>query len=240
MVSRITQEREIEIAGLYDRGMSIKSIMAALGHGQRVVTRAITTHSTMRPPTTARTFTEKFSLLDATTAYWVGFIAADGHLRADGHRYELVIEVNRKDQEHLDGLKRFLGFGTKVFRTRDQCIIYIFSSKSLVENLSQWVPVGNKTTHDNFSKIPTEWRKDFVRGYFDGDGSTTGRQFNITSCAATLIPLSTYIGQQVGKMPRIYQKPNNLALSAHWNKAETLKFFELFDGTPRLERKWNK
>lgn len=238
---KVSVEREIEIAKMYDAGLSIKKIMSETGHGQGVVTRSINTHSTMRASTVGRTHTYLFSELDDVTAYWLGFIAADGHLRdgaEDGHRYELVIEVNKKDEAHLDKLRDLLGFGTKIHRNRDDCVIFVFSSKSLVQNLSQWIECGNKTELDNFSDVPEEFKRDFVRGYFDGDGSTNGRSASITSCPATLHPLANFISDIVEEPARFYHKKNNKAIAARWNKNATKRFFEEFNGLPRLERKW--
>lgn len=239
MPGRTSEHRERYLASLYDEGLSVKSIMESQSAGQRVVTRAVNTYSKMRQSTIGRNSTSKFEVLDDVAAYWLGFIAADGHLRADSHRYELVVEVNRKDEEHLDSLVAWIGFGSKIYRKRDNCVVFVFTSKQLVNNLSNWIAVGNKTERDNFSGVPSEHRVNFVRGYFDGDGSTTGRQFSITSCPQTLLPLAGFVAEVVGEAPRIYQKSGNLAQSAHWNKDATRNFKKTFDGIPRLERKWN-
>jgi intein/homing endonuclease len=240
MPARITDEREKELAALYENHTSIKSLMQETGHGQRVICRAILKYGSPRASKVGRNTTDLFKTLNSESAYWLGFIAADGHIRFQPgeYRYELVVEVNQKDEAHLDKLRKFIGFGSKTRRTRDECVIFCFSSKQLVENLMIWLNPNNKTHLNNFSKIPARRKKDFVRGYFDGDGSKSANRFSITSCPETLFPLVDYISDEIGESPRVYRKSGQQAYVAWWNKAATHRFVEIFNGKIRLERKW--
>lgn len=232
----------MRLAKLYDDGLSIKTIQQQTGRGQVQVSRAIRTYSTMRPSKVGRNATDKFKTLDSEAAYWLGFIAADGHIRyqPEKYRYELVVEVNKRDQAHVEKLRDWLGFGSVMERSRDDCVVFTFSSKQLVENLTLWLTPGNKTELDNFSKVPDEAKVDFVRGYFDGDGSVSRNRFSITSCPQTLIPVTNFIADIIGIEPKIYHKKENKALSANWTSKGRHLFGEKFAGAPSLERKWNE
>lgn len=240
MPTRTPIEVEITLARLYDNGMSIKSIAQSTHHSQRVVRRAISEHGTHRASTVKRNTTEIFKTLNKESAYWLGFIAADGHIRyhPDKYRYELIVEINRKDEKHLDKLKTYIEFGSKFYRKRDNCVIYSFSSKQLVQNLMLWINPNNKTELNNFGMMPDAYKIDFVRGYFDGDGGLNGPGFSITSCPATLLPVSDFISKAIGYPARYHTKKNNKADCACWNKDARIKFRNIFDGEPKLERKW--
>lgn len=196
---------------------------------------------TPRPRTNDRNSTTAFKSPDQYEAYWLGFIAADGHIRyqPEKHRYELIVEVNKKDEAHVEKLRSYLGFGSKFFRSRDSCVIFSFCSKQLAENLILWITPNNKTEVDNFSIIPDYLKDSFVRGYFDGDGHMDVTKFSITSCPATLLPMASYINARLSEDARVYSKKNNKAMSVHWNKVATLKFRREFVGDIRMERKWN-
>lgn len=237
----VSEERLRYIAGEYENHASIASLCAATGHGQHVVQKAIRKYGTPRQSKIGKNNTDRFLRLDATSAYWLGFMAADGHIRhvPSKYRYELVIEVNRKDELHIDKLASYIGFVSKTRRKRDDCIIYSFTSKQLVQNLMQWLNPNNKTELDNFSSFPEKWKKDFIRGYFDGDGHRRKSGFGITSCPGTLLPICEYISEAIGESYRLYDKAGGRAKDARFNKAAAEKFFKEFDGPIRLERKWS-
>lgn len=238
---KVSEDRLKEIAALYEEYTSISDLCKATGHGQHVVQRAISLYGTPRQSKVGKNTTDKFKSLDGESAYWLGFIAADGHIRyvPKLYRYELRVEINKRDEDHLDKLAEYIGFASKVFRKRDDCVIYSFTSKQLVENLLQWLNPNNKTELNNFDKIPDEFKTDFVRGYFDGDGHRVRPyMFGITSCPETLIPICEFISAKIGEPYRIYGKAGGKAKDARFNTAAGIKFFKEFDGKIKLERKW--
>lgn len=116
------------------------------------------------------------------SAYWLGFIAADGHV-AD--RY-LKVALSSKDKDHLEKLKNFLGTDYKILHSDNVSSLTVYSAE-IVEDLRQHGFSNNKTYS---FKIPSKISKDklssYILGVFDGDGSfaknKTGIRFSLAGC----------------------------------------------------------
>lgn len=115
-------------------------------------------------------------------AYWLGFIYADGFItpkRKHSNR-GLGISLSIKDKEHLQKLNMCLNSNTPVneyiersgFAKDSKYCRVIYISEKLASDLINNGVYENKTDIINApSTIPYEFIKDFIRGYFDGDGS---------------------------------------------------------------------
>ena len=130
--------------------------------------------------------TDYFNAIDSSDkAYWVGFITADGYVvNSSEHRdYELGIELSKCDAAHLKKFldcihsdsevqfrkrQNFAGYG--VDKEYEECLIRIYSKK-MVESLAQYGIVQNKTYSLRNTNVPQQYMWDYIRGYFDGDGS---------------------------------------------------------------------
>jgi hypothetical protein len=117
-----------------------------------------------------------FSEVDADSAYWAGFIAADGHLTKNS---QLCVGISNKDKQHLQKLKTYLGYTGPL---REECRLTNFGSFDRVElrvqsvdvcrNLHEvfCIPVGRKSDILTVPDIDIEFLVDYIAGYFDGDG----------------------------------------------------------------------
>jgi len=115
-------------------------------------------------------------------AYWLGFVYADGFItskRKHDNR-SLGISLGIKDESHLQKLNYCLNSNTPVnkyietagFGIGNKYCRVIYVSKKLTNDLIKHGVYENKTdiiTSPN--TIPYKYIKDFIRGYFDGDGS---------------------------------------------------------------------
>ena len=106
-------------------------------------------------------------------AYVVGLITADGNLSVDGRHITLV----SKDIQLLKVFKKILKLHNKIATKksgytgkRDSHYVQ-FSDVVLYKWLLKIGLVPNKTKHLEKLRIPKKYFLDFVRGYFDGDGS---------------------------------------------------------------------
>lgn len=115
-------------------------------------------------------------------AYWLGFIYADGgvFINSKTNSCELSIKLQASDHEHLRKFNKALGGNVDIsFDTRkcnlngktyDMCQIRFYSSK-LVHDIGNYGVTPNKTLSIRFPNIDKSLYTDFIRGYFDGDGS---------------------------------------------------------------------
>ena len=105
-------------------------------------------------------------------AYWLGFIYADGY--QDG--YEMVINLNSKDESHLHKLKRALNSEHPVCNSVTKKGHYTSSFRvGSVHICNSLNNLGCVKAKSSILKFPdfinnSKFVKDFVRGVFDGDG----------------------------------------------------------------------
>lgn len=127
------------------------------------------THGPIKYPLVAKVFHQIDS--DAT-AYWLGFLAADGTIG----RNAVILSLATKDRAHVERFRRFLRARQPVliYRYRARRLAFarlVICSRPLVKELARWRVVPKKTTTIGLPHIQKRWLGSFVRGYFDGDGS---------------------------------------------------------------------
>lgn len=141
-----------------------------------------------------------FSSYNRHSCYWAGFILADGHIEAyTGYgrnvpNYKLKIFLSATDKEHLEKFNKKL---SKQNMIKEQTttlnvtgksydmVVFRTSRKQLCLDLINKfeIPHTNKSMKEFISdKIPKEFLKDFIRGYFDGDGSVSNVKHNTRVC----------------------------------------------------------
>lgn len=116
-------------------------------------------------------------------AYILGFIFADGNV-SDGldNHYRMRITLKAEDEGHLQKIKLALGFGGEVHirslkskirkEYNDNYMIaeLSISNKHLIIRLKELGVVPAKSSVKQYPNIPKEFNRDFIRGYFDGNG----------------------------------------------------------------------
>ena len=110
-------------------------------------------------------------------AYWLGFIAADGHIS----QYRVSIELSQKDEKHLQKfadlfnckLQKRSRYDKRTGKNYHSCQLKL-NSKKLSNSLLEKGLKNDKTfslSASIFDCVPKELMHHFIRGYFDGDGS---------------------------------------------------------------------
>lgn len=117
-----------------------------------------------------------FSALNRISSYYLGFIAADGHItnyiKKQNH---LIINIIESDREILENIKNQLAYNGKIYNVpknngQNQVSIRICSNK-LKNDINEYINTNNKTFDLQWCKnISDNLIIDFIRGYFDGDG----------------------------------------------------------------------
>lgn len=143
-------------------------------------------------------------------AYLLGNVTADASV---SNGKTLRFEVSSKDVEILDYAKTQLNVDTDIHTYQregrnDTCVLNA-SSIDLVNDLVNYNVVKNKQSQDfGLPDIPREYMRDFMRGYFDGDGSvfkkSDGRYGVSICCTETFAKesLSMLVGFGIITNPR--------------------------------------
>lgn len=104
-------------------------------------------------------------------AYWLGFLMADGCIREYKKEcYQLCFELAIRDRNIIEKFAKDINFNGKIYYTKSKARL-IFANYNFCQKLMYYGIVPNKTGKESFSNIPQIYYRDFIRGYFDGDGS---------------------------------------------------------------------
>ena len=105
-------------------------------------------------------------------AYAIGLLATDGYLSVDGRHFDLT----SKDIEQLENFRGCLGLKVKIGWKNSgfsgKCPHIQFGDVRFYKWLLEIGFVQQKTKNIGRLTIPKEFFFDFLRGHFDGDGST--------------------------------------------------------------------
>lgn len=147
-------------------------------------------------PKKIRVFNDRyFQNIDSQEkAYWLGFIFADGYITSHSCgvsdvssstriTYEFGMELQRKDEYHLERLRDALGGVHQIYQKESNQLIcnnrmpsHTYSSvlrvysKNIVMDLRANGIEFNKSYSSVFPIVNDELFLDFLRGYLDGDG----------------------------------------------------------------------
>lgn len=118
-----------------------------------------------------------FDIIDSEIkAYLLGFLYADGYISKDGR---IGILLNVKDKEVIDLIHKFIAPNSPIQHLnyqnvkRDPQVKIRFKSKQIYKRLQEFGFTTDKTHTDCsiLEKIPEDFKRHFIRGYLDGDGS---------------------------------------------------------------------
>jgi len=197
-----------------------------------------------------------FKKLSSLSSYWLGFIAADGYISDKGN--VVGIGLNKKDLQHLENFKSFLGsFHPIIYRKEVESTVIRITSKIVKDDIRKWLPTKSlKGAEDSMIKIiPDDFKRYFIAGYFDGDGSVFS--YNKIGKYKDKIynPIEQYVVSIVGNyntisdinefLQKYYNfnkltivKNDNVSRVAWTSKTDISEFFKLYISSPlQLERK---
>jgi hypothetical protein len=115
-----------------------------------------------------------FDVIDnEAKSYWLGFIMADGCIvtKVDKGSKKLRIHLSLLDQDHLQKFHDAIGSKKELYRW-NTTVSSTHSSDRLCEQLIDKGCISNKSLYLEFPEILPNIVHHFVRGYFDGDGSS--------------------------------------------------------------------
>ena len=137
--------------------------------------------------------------------YLLGFIAADGCVIEDsrGNLKGVDISLQKSDKDFLISVANLLGESDRIVKERQKCYSLRITSSEMASDLTDLgiYPQKSLTLDLSKVKVPESFKKDFLRGYFDGDGCFFFKKYDygersLISFTGTLESL-TYIRQQL-------------------------------------------
>ena len=113
-------------------------------------------------------------------AYLLGWIASDGSIR----KGEISIGIHEKDIDILEELRDIICTDLNIKSVKNLVILRISSSRIAVDACKHLsISPGKKDTSVKFPEhLDANLQWDFLRGYFDGDGSISNRKCGYPRC----------------------------------------------------------
>lgn len=115
-----------------------------------------------------------FDELNERSAYWLGFLYADGYVRLkDGKSGELKIKLKDTDKNHIEDFLNDIGSNAPIkcgIEKNSKFCQANVNSTYLIKRLFNLGCVNNKTFKITLPELNDEIMCHFIRGYFDGDG----------------------------------------------------------------------
>jgi hypothetical protein len=190
-----------------------------------------------------------FCKIDYISAYWAGFIAADGTLTFKDNG--ISIGLNNKDKYHLLKFKEAIQTNSpiKEVKSNNSARIGLYS-KELFNSLVKRGIKPNKSLSISHVNIPDKLMPHFIRGVFDGDGSISGNdKSHIQLCISGNKPFLEQIQNflikeiQISKT-KIYPLTKSKAYRLQYTGSQIFKILEFIykdsDDKIRLTRKYDK
>lgn len=194
-------------------------------------------------------------------AYILGFICADGHIAKD----RLVITVAIKDKDILEKIRTALQSNhpikevtsTNPYNKTDRKVLTLvelmIGSVELVKPLFDMGLTTNKTytlNGDILKYIPKYLIRDFLRGYFDGDGNVffgrryaSGYKYNINICGNEdflLKSFQIYFPSNNQLYKDLYSKQCYVWKLSQKDKVKDFMYYLYYNSSIFLQRKYNE
>ena len=260
----LTEELIEYVCNEYLKGRSITSIKDEIKSSPNVVSKILkdngVTKRTPKEMATKFIFNEDyFSVIDTEEkAYWLGFLSADGYITKQRKHcsYRVGVSLAIFDKEHLNKLKNALNSNheIKVYRNSEKnefgqteyCRL-IFSSNKFANDLIEKGCVPNKSDILQYMGdivVPKEYEIDYIRGYFDGNGSIsfTDKTKKLSLCGTKemLQGFLTYFNYNIKMDKRRDNGTNNYSISFTHRKAYGILKQMYENSHIYLDRKYEK
>lgn len=190
--------------------------------------------------------TNYFSKQNSNMAYIMGFIAADGNISKNGNRIQSQLSI--KDKEQLIMIQSEIG-GCEVYEYNSNghlsCGWYCYSSQ-IKKDLAKYGIIPCKTGKLSLPKnLNKKYWKDFIRGYFDGDGSICkdGSSFRLTITSLNkeiLADINNYFKENNIEPSNIYKDHNNACIKFRSQASIDIYNLLYYDNCLCLKRKKEK
>lgn len=151
----------------YSNGMSLKDIKSKYKTGSSTIYKLVEEHGIKRK--TQKDLSKFYDLEDPEVQYWLGYLCADGNIQYDLKNRVYKVSLFSKDEEVLLQFQKCFGNIVKLHYRPTGIIEGYINSKKLCE---YFIDTLNIVPNKSLVLDPNlKYTKNFILGYFDGDGS---------------------------------------------------------------------
>lgn len=105
-------------------------------------------------------------------AYILGLWFADGNIYCHKKKCNFTICLHNDDSYLLEEIKKKMQTDRPLrYSKRDKCCSLVITSKAIVSRIIKLGGITRKSLVCDFPSVPKKYICDFIRGFFDGDGS---------------------------------------------------------------------
>lgn len=161
--------RNQQILNDYIDGMPLKEIKAKYKTGSDTIYKIVDSNG--YPRRNSKDLTKFYKLDDPETQYWLGYICADGSIQYNENYRVYKVSLFSKDEIVIEKFKEYFGSIVNIHKRPTGIIEGYINSKELAKYFIEELNIPeNKSLILNPNIKMT---KEFILGYFDGDGSIT-------------------------------------------------------------------
>lgn len=245
---------ELKVCNLYKSGITNAEICKLCKCSTNTISAIINKYGipkrSVENPRKTKDFSRFYDLSLPETQYWIGYLCADGSIQYDLKTRNYVVRLYSKDKEIIDKFVNY--FGKDVVCVNDTNPSGVMQAYICSKELCQYfINVLNITPNKSKTLEPNiEFTKNFILGYFDGDGcirntSSDGQiryECNITSGCKSFLEKIKNILDDAGIHSVLYQHTDCVAYKIRIDrKAESEKFYKWLysDAVTCMSRKLN-
>jgi hypothetical protein len=230
------QSADNQIEQIYLENNSIIETAKALQLPYKKVHNYLVNHTSYvskrkKPVKTSTYNKDYFTTIDsADKAYFAGLIKADGYI--DKARNRVAIRLQEKDIELLEKFCDVLGFShsrlNRISPRRDGQSTHVEFSLTNEQLVSPLLDIKSK---EFLIKVPDEFAFDFIRGYFDGDGSISYRNLKKLHFAISIMgspndsSMLEYIMDKIPGFTKIYMDKRSSLPFIQSQNQQTIRTF---------------
>jgi len=191
-----------------------------------------------------------FYILTQESSYWLGFLAADGWLSNNKtNKNQIGLCLKLDDIEHIEKFKKYMNTSNKIGIYKNSANIR-FTSKEIFNSLIE-CGLCEKKSHSEISlieKIPNEFKKNWICGFFDGDGSIFKYQqkdkeyLRVHLCGNenTMLEVIEYLQKNFNFSKLKIHKNGSIWRLALSSVNDVMEFYNIYNKSPvKLNRKLN-
>lgn len=164
-----------------------------------------------------------FAKIDsAVKAQILGFLFADGY--NDETRHFITVTLHNKDEEYLKKVLLEMQSSQPIKVIKQNYVNICFKNRKLSKDLALHGCIKNKSLILKYPILSKEYEKDFIRGYFEGDGglfySSKYNRLSLSICGTkdVLDNIAIVFKREINVKSYIYKRKNIYILYLVGNK----------------------